>query len=73
MDTTSELCLRSMKMDSGSEEFPPFQGGVARSAGAVGKVAKHLYRYPRSAPYSTTPALRATPPWKGGEFSPNIR
>ena len=30
---------------------PPFQGGVARSAGAVEKVAKHLCRYPRSAPY----------------------
>ena len=30
---------------------PPFQGGVARSAGAVGQVAKHPCRYPRSAPY----------------------
>src|SRR5207253_11319676 len=46
-------------------ESPPFQGGVARSAGAVGKVAKRPYRYSRSAP--TQPPRRLAPPLLGKE------
>ena len=57
--------LMSPHVMARSMNSPPFQGGVARSAGAVGKVAKRPYRYSRSEP--TQPPRRFAPPLLGKE------
>src|SRR5437868_8973043 len=72
---TSSRSTIQTQCGSQGKNSPPFQGGVVRSAGVVTNVAKppiplgalrgYLQRCFATLP--TAPALRATPPWKGGD------